>query len=401
MSCRSSWIYLAKLALIFSAGPALAETEGYFGAQLGPTEADAGVDVVAILPGSPAAAAGLKVGDNVLSVSGKSPADAKSFAQVIRESGAGSRIDVEFSRGNQKKRLQIVLGTNPWQNANEPQSGPGLFAVTVHEGVPYVEDESPHEKHYLDLYVPETRQPSPALLWIHGGGWSFGNRGQDRALALRLAERGVVVASMSYRLSSGRWADPDAPEKGFQHPAHVNDVADAFRWLHDKGTDIGLDPEALFVGGHSAGGHLAALLATDERYLKARGLSLGDVAGAVPIGGTYDIPDYHAALTQGELEMGQAHIEAVFGETLEEWEDASPTRYLDRSTVPILVVVEEQAGFQRYARQIVQAARTAKRGNVKRFDATGRTHGNVILMMSGHHEDEVRAEILKFVKSTG
>lgn len=401
MYCRNPRNYVATLALIFWAGPALAATEGYFGAQLGPTEADTGVDVVAILPGSPAAAAGLKVGDNVLSVAGKSPGDAKAFARLIRESGAGNRIDVQFSRRNQKKNLQIVLGTNPWQNANEPQAGPGLFAVTVHEAVPYVEDEGRHEKHYLDLYVPATKQPAPALLWIHGGGWSFGKRGQDRALALRLAERGVVVASMSYRLSSGRWADPDAPEKGVEHPAHVNDVADAFCWLHANGAEIGLDPNALFVGGHSAGGHLAALLATDERYLKARGLSLGDVAGAVPIGGTYDIPDYHAALTAGEPEMGQAHIKAVFGETLEDWQDASPTRYLDRSTVPILVVVEEQAGFQRYARRIMQAARAAKRKNVRRFDAAGRTHGNVILMMSGHHEDEVRAEILKFVKSTG
>ncbi len=389
------------LALLCWVGVTHAATEGYFGAQLGPTEAGSGVDVVTVLPGSPAAAAGLKVGDNVVSVAGQSPADAQGFAQLIRESGAGNRIDVKFVRNKKQRNVQIVLGTNPWRNAGQAQSGPGLFAVIEHEAVPYVEAPRRHAKHYLDLYIPDTEKPAPTLLWIHGGGWSFGERGQDRALALRLAERGIAVASMSYRLSSGRWANPEAHEEGVQHPAHVNDVADAFRWLHKEAAQYGLDPNALFVGGHSAGGHLAALLASDERYLAERGLSLGNVAGAVPIGGAYDIPDYHAALTKGEPEMGQAHIEAVFGDTLEAWQDASPTRYLDRSSVPILVVVEEQAGFQRYAKRLMKAARAAKRDNIQRFDADGRTHGNVILMMSGHHEDEVRAEILKFVKSTG
>lgn len=387
--------------LLLCAGATFAATEGYFGAQLGPTDAEVGVEVVSVLPGSPAAAAGLVVGDNVVSVGGQTADDAQGFAAVIRASGAGNRIEVEILRQNQRKRVEIVLGENPWQNAGEADLRPGLFGVKVHASLPYVDADRRHANHYLDLYVPDTEAPVPALLWIHGGGWSFGERDQDRALALRLAERGLAVASMSYRLSSGRWADPDAPEEGVQHPAHVNDVADAFSWLRQESARFGLNSDALFVGGHSAGGHLAALLSSDARYLKARGLALDDVAGAIPIGGTYDIPDYHAALTAGQPELGQAHIEAVFGATVENWQDASPTRFLTQSKVPMLVVVEEQAGFQRYARRMMKAARAANRDNIFRFDAAGRTHGNVILMMSGRHEDSVRAEILRFVGKMG
>ena len=226
------------------------------------------------------------------------------------------------------------------------------------------------------------------MLWIHGGGWSFGDRANERALALRFAERGIAVAAMSYRLCDGRWADPEAPTSDFKHPTHINDVADAFAWLHRNATALSIDAGALFVAGHSSGGHLAALLATDARHLEARGLGLGDIAAALPIGGAYDIPDYHAALTAGDdAELGTQHIHAVFGNDEAAWRDASPTHHLAASEVPMLVVVEEQAGFQRYAKRLDDAARAHGRENVELFPADGRTHGNVILLMSGRHAD--------------
>ena len=97
--------------------------------------------------------------------------------------------------------------------------------------------------------------------------------------------------------------------------------------------------------------------------------------------------------------MGNAHIRAVFGATKEQWLNASPTEFLSLSAVPMLVVVEEQAGFQRYARRMKRAAQDADRYNIGLFDAVGRTHGNVILLMSGRHQDEVRQRIIDFIKT--
>ena len=110
-----------------------------------------------------------------------------------------------------------------------------------------------------------------------------------------------------------------------------------------------------------------------------------------------DSPDYHAALIESDPELGKAHIEAVFGTRQDDWRQASPTEYLAASDVPMLVVVEDQAGFQRYARRLADAAERHGRSNITFLDAVNRTHGNVILLMSGRHEDEVRARMLEFM----
>src|SRR5207253_144196 len=94
------------------------------------------------------------------------------------------------------------------------------------------------------------------------------------------ARHGVGAAVISYRLSPA-----------VQHPEHVKDVARAFAWTHQHIADYGGRADQLFVSGHSAGGHLVSLLATDESYLQAEGLSLKDIKGAMPISGVYAIPD--------------------------------------------------------------------------------------------------------------
>ena len=379
--------------------------QGYFGAQLTEVlEADVpaaqaedirGVLVLTVLPESPAAAAGFAANDIILAVGGVPMVGPTETARHLASLGAGAEVEVQFMRNAEQHSTKLRLGINPWQNADQPDPSEAYFGVREYADLAYGGDD----RHKLDLYVPDTGEPMPMLLWIHGGGWSFGDRKQDRSLALRLAERGVAVASMSYRLSAGRWADPNAPAQGVVHPAHINDVADAFVWLQAQAQRYGYDETALYVGGHSAGGHLAALLATDADYLRARGASLEAVAGAVPIGGAYDIPDYHAALISGDPEMGQAHIEAVFGKDPLGWVKASPTAFIETSAVPMLVVVEEQAGFERYARRLEVEAHAAGRDNVAFLSAKGRTHGNVLLLMSGRHEDSVRHAILRFLHS--
>jgi arylformamidase len=71
----------------------------------------------------------------------------------------------------------------------------------------------------------------------------------------------------------------------------VRDIAKSIRWVHEHIADYGGDPQRLFIMGHSAGAQLAALVSTDDRYLKAEGLSLAIIKGCVPVDGdTYDVP---------------------------------------------------------------------------------------------------------------
>jgi acetyl esterase/lipase len=103
-----------------------------------------------------------------------------------------------------------------------------------------------------------------------------------------LASQGVGVALPNYRLSPG-----------VKHPEHVKDVARAFVWLRNHISDYGGDPEQIFVAGHSAGGHLVALLATDETYLRGEGLQTTDIRGVIAVSGVYHIPEGSFSFTWG------------------------------------------------------------------------------------------------------
>ena len=105
-----------------------------------------------------------------------------------------------------------------------------------------------------------------------------------RGVLQSLAARGYVVVVPDYRVY---------PEVKF--PDFLSDGAQAVRWAHDNAAKFGGDPARLFVMGHSAGAHLAALVCTDDRYLQAEGLSLSIVKGCVPVDtAAYDIPQRFA-----------------------------------------------------------------------------------------------------------
>jgi acetyl esterase/lipase len=108
-----------------------------------------------------------------------------------------------------------------------------------------------HERHKLDLYLPEKANgPLPLIIWIHGGAWYLGSK-QGAGAALPFVARGYAVASINYRLSQ------HAP-----FPAQIEDCKAAVRWLRANAQKYNLDPDRFAAWGPSAGGHLAALLGT-------------------------------------------------------------------------------------------------------------------------------------------
>ncbi|MCM2370275.1 alpha/beta hydrolase fold domain-containing protein [Aporhodopirellula aestuarii] len=124
-----------------------------------------------------------------------------------------------------------------------------LEGVTAHRDVAYV--KSGHERQKLDIYVPESSEPLPVLIWVHGGGWQGGSKDGCPPLRSGYTQKGYAVASIGYRLSG------DA-----KFPAQIEDCKSAIRWLRAHAEEFNLDPERFGVWGSSAGGHLVALLGT-------------------------------------------------------------------------------------------------------------------------------------------
>src|SRR5207249_1291185 len=137
-----------------------------------------------------------------------------------------------------------------------------------------------HERQVLDVYSPHHAKNLPVVFWIHGGGWQTGDKTSVQIKPQAFMDKGFIFVSTNYRLLPS-----------VDMASIVRDIAKSIRWVHDHIAEYGGDPERLFIMGHSAGAQLAALVCTDDRYLKAEGLSLAITKGCVPVDGdTYDVP---------------------------------------------------------------------------------------------------------------
>lgn len=104
----------------------------------------------------------------------------------------------------------------------------------------------------LDLYLPEGQGPFPLIIWVHGGGWTSGDKALNpNGPQVRQTTRGYAVASVNYRLSQQA-----------KFPAQIEDCKAAVRWLRAHAAQYNIDPERIAVWGASAGGHLVALMGT-------------------------------------------------------------------------------------------------------------------------------------------
>lgn len=158
--------------------------------------------------------------------------------------------------------------------------GTACLAQKLTADIPYVENG--HPRQVLDIYVPESPAsgPLPVMFWIHGGGWQVGDKNDVALKPKVLTERGFIFVSTNYRLL------PDV-----EMDVLTRDIAKSLAWVHKNIARFGGDPQRIFVGGHSAGAQLAALICIDDRYLGAEGVSLKALKGCVPVDGdTYDIP---------------------------------------------------------------------------------------------------------------
>jgi acetyl esterase/lipase len=184
------------------------------------------------------------------------------------------------------------------------------------KNLPYVARSAPdfdRERHVLDVYAPKKAAPNaagyPVVLFIHGGSWTSGNKNIYTFIGRRLAKKGVVAVIINYRLAPA-----------VQVPEQAADCARALAWTVNNINQYGGDPARVFVMGHSAGGGLAALLATDDELLAANGLPENPVRGAI-----MDDPaglDMYSYLKEMKYEGDQQYL-VPFGNNPAVWKQQS------------------------------------------------------------------------------
>jgi acetyl esterase/lipase len=227
----------------------------------------------------------------------------------------------------------------------------------------------------LDIYTPDNaKQDAPVVVFFHGGGWRVGEKKEFGFIGQALASAGVTVVIPDYRLN---------PEVVF--PEFVRDGAAAVAWAAKN-----YPGRRLFAAGHSAGAHIAALIALDERYLAEAGAP-GVLAGMIGLSGPYDF-----------LPLTEERYKRVFPEATRD--ESQPINFVDGNEPPMLLATGTEDRTVKPGNTTRLAARIREKGgrvSVKEYP--GVSHLGTMLALAEilpHAKPPVRDDILAFFEET-
>jgi len=252
----------------------------------------------------------------------------------------------------------------------------------VQRGIPYAEPKN--ERQMLDVYAPAEGKNLPVVLWIHGGGWKAGDKAGVQRKPQAFADKGFVFVSTNYRFV------PKVTVKEM-----TGDIARAIRWIHDHAKEYGGDPKSIFVMGHSAGAHLAALVCTDDRYLKAEGAPLSIIKGCVPVDtAVYDVQKQIETIGSPRAAM----YSGVFGTSESSQKEFSPISHVakGKNIPPFLILHVADRPDSKVQSQMFAAKLKEAGVSTKVVAAEGTTHGTINMNL-GLPKDRPTQEMWEFL----
>lgn len=230
----------------------------------------------------------------------------------------------------------------------------------------------------LDVYRTHNGPGSaPVIVFLYGGRWQHGSRGDYRLLGNAISRQGLVAVVPDYRIY---------PAARF--PDWIQDAARVVRWVQDSIGSFGGDPARVFVVGHSAGAHTTALLALDEQYLRAVGLSANAVQGFASLAGPV------------ATEWTDPDVQALMGPR-EQWSMTYPLEYVDGSEKPLLLLHGGKDKVVAAASSLRLAAQVRERGGCVRLKVyPGLGHIGIVIALSLPLFDiaPVLDEVIRFVR---
>jgi acetyl esterase/lipase len=280
----------------------------------------------------------------------------------------------------QKEKLSRILGAEPALDAAE------ALEIRVQRDLSYAEPGGEgHKLKRLDIYAPAGAKDLPVIIFVHGGGWRKGDKKSADSKGRFFAKKGFLFVSINYRLSPA-----------VRHPVHVQDVAQACAWVRKNAKKHGGDASRVYVMGHSAGAHLAALVAVDKRRLAAHGVVLPFFKGVILLDGAgYDIS---RQMTEFGGYRSRLLYGVPFGSEEQTWKDASPTLHAKsgKGFAPFLILhVARREASRLQSSGLADALRTAG-GKATVVPAQDKTHGSINRDI-GKPNDAVTEKILRFL----
>ncbi|MCG6205265.1 alpha/beta hydrolase [Rhodopseudomonas sp. HC1] len=279
---------------------------------------------------------------------------------------------------NTKGHIQLMIDEFSELLKHSPKRG-----VDVQPNITY----GPHERQAFDVYRPHSpsQTPRPGLIFVHGGAFTEGRRDRSSEIYANVlyyfARHGIVGINAGYRL---------APEA--RYPEATRDIAKVVAWMRANATDLGVDPERIFLMGHSAGGAHVGSYAFDRRHQADGGHGL---AGVLIISGRVRA-DSHAH------NPNALRVAEYYGSDAAVHEDVSPVSHVDATSPPTLIACAEFENplIDVYCFELAYRLGAAKRKAPPFMWLKGHNHTSIIGQFNTA-EDALGRACLNFIRATG
>lgn len=202
-------------------------------------------------------------------------------------------------------------------------SGCTFSGNKAHKNIIYAKGSGTISDQQLNIFEPKKpNSPKDVLIFIHGGNWNSGRKSQYSLIGRNWTKRDIVYVIIDYPLS---------PSATYKEMAEYS--AKSVKWVKENIQNYGGNPDRIFISGHSAGGHLAALISIDDQYFQKlgmanpiKGLILIDAAGL----------DMYGYLLEEKLPKDHTYFK-TFSSDQKVWKDASPLYHLHKRMPPMTI----------------------------------------------------------------
>lgn len=211
-------------------------------------------------------------------------------------------------------------------------------------------------KQSFDLYAPNVTSTAkmPVIIYVHGGGWSGGDKDNVAEKPSFFTNKGYVFVSVNHRLS---------PKATYEEMA--DDISLAVKWIYENADNYQLDNTKINLMGHSAGGHLVMLIGTNPKYLYKVGLSQDSLKSIVNLEGPLDLTDFIQRF---------GTYKKVFGNDQKVWAEASPITYAaNKNLPPMFLVTRRKDSISTFVQTTTTAGNTAEFFECKTLSHSGVT----------------------------